>query len=347
MTSSTERSRAVRSAPRGTSKVNPAFAIAFFARTIRCAIVDSLDRNARAISSVVRPPTTLRVSAARASGDSIGWQAVKMRPSSSSPRSSSIAASIASAAPSRVTSLYPGSVFAISWCLRSRILSRRKASTARRLATAISQAPGLSGTPILGHSDRATTSASCASSSARSTFRTKRARPAMSLARSMRKVASMAWWVSPAVTRHFRPRPLGRQAGSSRPAGGQSGDAELPALSVTRRRKLFGRHKLGQIRRLVERSDFHLSRQVGRALRPGHRLVHVLDLPDREADDQLAALDERPVDDRATGAVRDDALGLGVVLETGGGHEDASLDQLLGVPVHCSERLERLRRGLA
>ena len=95
------------------------------------------------------------------------------------------------------------------------ILSRRKASTARRLATAISQAPGLAGTPVLGHSDRATTSASCASSSARSTFRTMRARPAMSLARSMRKVASIAWCVSPAVTPHFRPRPQGRQAGGS------------------------------------------------------------------------------------------------------------------------------------
>ena len=60
-----------------------------------------------------------------------------------------MAASIASAAPSCVSS----SVRAISSCLRSRILSRRKASMARRLATAISQAPGLSGTPVLGHSD--------------------------------------------------------------------------------------------------------------------------------------------------------------------------------------------------
>jgi hypothetical protein len=32
-----------------------------------------------------------------------------------------------------------------------------------------------------------------------------------------------------------------------------SGDAELPALSVTRRREFLGRHKLGEIRRLVER----------------------------------------------------------------------------------------------
>ena len=70
---------------------------------------------------------------------------------------------------------------------------------------------------LFGHSARATTSASCAISSARSTFRTTRARPAMSLARSMRKVASIArcvsaWWVSPAATPHCRRRPQGRQA---------------------------------------------------------------------------------------------------------------------------------------
>src|SRR6188508_3170078 len=316
MTSSTEGSRPARSAPRGTSKVNPAFAIAFFARTMRCAIAASLDRKARAISSVVRPPTTLRVSAARASGDSRGWQAVKMRPSSSSPRSSSMAASIAAAAPSRVTLLYAGSVRAISWCLRSRILSRRKASMARRLATAISQAPGLAGTPVLGHSDRATTSASCASSSARSTFRTTRARPAMSLARSMRKVASIAWFVSPAVTPHSRPRPQGRQASRPKLTTNQrakeiSGDAEFPALPVPGRREFLGRHKLGEISRLVEGPDLDLAlarHRIGAALRPGHGLVHVLDLPDRKADDQLARLGERPVDNRAAGTIEDDAL---------------------------------------
>ena len=140
-----------------------------------------------------------------------------MRPSSSSPRSSSMAASIASAAPSpkfwapRFWLSVSSSVWAISSCLRARILSRRKASMARRLATAISQAPGLAGTPVLGHSDRAATSASCASSSARSTLRTMRARPAMSLARSMRKVASIARCVSPVVTPSFRPGQPGRQ----------------------------------------------------------------------------------------------------------------------------------------
>ena len=51
------------------------------------------------------------------------------------------------------------------------------------------------------------------------------------------------------------------------------------------------------------------------------------------------ALGERPVDDRAAGTIEDDALGLGAVLEAGGGHEDAGLDQLLGEPVHRRERL--------
>ena len=80
----------------------------------------------------------------------------------------------------------------ISACLRASILSRRNPSIARRLAAAISQAPGFFGTPVFGHSERAITSASCASSSARPTSRTMRARPAMSLARSIRKTVSIA-----------------------------------------------------------------------------------------------------------------------------------------------------------
>ena len=47
---------------------------------MRCATVGSGTRKARAISSVVRPPISRSVSATRASGDSTGWQAVKMRP---------------------------------------------------------------------------------------------------------------------------------------------------------------------------------------------------------------------------------------------------------------------------
>jgi len=47
-----------------------------------------------------------------------------------------------------------------SSCLRSRSSSRRKPSIARRLATAMSQAPGFTGNPECGHCSSAATSAS-------------------------------------------------------------------------------------------------------------------------------------------------------------------------------------------
>ena len=71
---------------------------------------------------------------------------------------------------------------------------------ARFLAVAISQAPGLSGTPAAGQRSSAATSASCASSSASPTSRTSRARPAISRGDSIRQTASMAAWVAAAVT---------------------------------------------------------------------------------------------------------------------------------------------------
>src|SRR6266851_4483820 len=63
---------------------------------------------------------------------------------------------------------------------------------ARCLAVAMSQAPGLSGTPDSGQCSSAATRASCAKSSATPTSRTMRARPAMSLGDSIRQTASMA-----------------------------------------------------------------------------------------------------------------------------------------------------------
>src|SRR6266446_5335747 len=56
----------------------------------------------------------------------------------------------------------------------------------------MSQAPGLSGTPACGHCSKAATSASCARSSATPMSPTIRAKPAMSLADSIRQTASMA-----------------------------------------------------------------------------------------------------------------------------------------------------------
>src|SRR5207302_1974628 len=71
---------------------------------------------------------------------------------------------------------------------------------ARRLATVISQAPALRGTPDCGHCSSAATTASWASSSASPTSPVYRASPAMSRAHSIRTTASIAAWVCEAVT---------------------------------------------------------------------------------------------------------------------------------------------------
>ena len=64
------------------------------ARLIRCAIVASGTRNARAISAVVRPPTARSVSAIADAGDSAGWQHMNSR---SSVSSRSVAPSVSAA----------------------------------------------------------------------------------------------------------------------------------------------------------------------------------------------------------------------------------------------------------
>src|SRR6266550_2545282 len=88
-------------------------------------------------------------------------------------------------------------------CLRSCILPRRRLSIARCLAVAMSQAPGLSGTPEWGHCSSAATSASCARSSATPISPTTRAKPAMSLADSIRQTASMASAAAGRVIHHL------------------------------------------------------------------------------------------------------------------------------------------------
>ena len=67
---------------------------------------------------------------------------------------------------------------------------------ARRRAAAMSHAPGFSGRPVAGHSSSAATSASCARSSAIPTSRTMRVSPPMTLADSIRQIASIAPCVS-------------------------------------------------------------------------------------------------------------------------------------------------------
>src|SRR6266436_7038431 len=196
MTSSTEERRAARSALRGISNGTWASERVRLARTMRWATVGSATRKARAISSVVRPPSKRRVSATRPSGERTGWQEMKTRRRRSSPTSSSIKASRSGTAISCCAS----SSRPNSWCLRSRSLLRRQWSIARCLAVAMSQAPGLSGMPDCGHCSSAATRASCASSSAMPTSRTMRVSPAMMRADSMRQTASMALWVAVEVT---------------------------------------------------------------------------------------------------------------------------------------------------
>src|SRR5688572_17118615 len=85
---------------------------------------------------------------------------------------------------------------------------------ARCFATAMSQAPGLSGTPDPGHFFRAATRASWARSSATPTSCTSLARPAMSRADSILQTASIVRCVSAAVMAAdhttFKPSAQGR-----------------------------------------------------------------------------------------------------------------------------------------
>ena len=113
---------------------------ALFARVIRAAMVAGLTRNARAISSVDSPATSLQVSAIRASTGSTGWQAVNISRSTSS--STCAATSMSSVGLSDTAHSRPSS----STLLRQ-VAARRIASTPRRRATVISQPPGLSGIP--------------------------------------------------------------------------------------------------------------------------------------------------------------------------------------------------------
>jgi hypothetical protein len=115
---------------------------------------------------------------------------------------------------------------------------------------------------------------------------------------------------------------------------------------------ILGHEALGQPNRIpvhvvVTMDERDLARHAGghrRPLRPGHRFIHVLDLPDREADDEFACFGERPVDDRGLFPVEDEALGLRAALQARSRHEDAGLDELFSKLVHRRERLQHFGR---
>src|SRR6202521_327223 len=170
--------------------------IFLLARTMRCATVVSVSRNALAISVVVNPTTARKVNATWASCDSAGWQHVKIRRRRSS-------RSRGSGANGERSSRASFSRY---------LLSRRRMSIARRRAVVINHAPGLSGMPCSGHFSNATTRLSWTTSSARSKSPTARTSAAVSRPASSRKTAataaSAAACVPSAVRRGLRhPRP--------------------------------------------------------------------------------------------------------------------------------------------
>src|SRR5512143_2626806 len=336
MTSSTEESRSARSAPRGTSNGTRASASDRFARTIRWAIVASGTRKARAISPVVSPPTRRRVSATRASVERIGWQEMNTSRSRSSPMSSSSAASRAGT----VISCRDSSSRPSSWCLRSASDLLRNRSIARRFAVAMSQAPGLSGTPASGHRSSATTSASWASSSARPTSRTIRVRAAIKRADSILQTASIARWVSEAVTASdhtiFNPSVEDR--------------AKPRLLLLTRHLRpnaLLLRPELrsefrAEIVRLEHLPDLELRLAAREGIRgafdPFDRLFSRFRLDQPEAGDQLLGLGAWSVDHRPLRSREPDARSLRARVEAFPGQQHAGLRQLFVVPAHLGEK---------
>src|SRR5579884_735999 len=76
-TSSTAPSRWLSSAPVGISSESRRSRIVRFARTSRCAMAVSSERNARAISRTLKPPTVLRLRATLVSRDNSGWQHIE------------------------------------------------------------------------------------------------------------------------------------------------------------------------------------------------------------------------------------------------------------------------------
>ena len=103
-----------------------------------------------------------------------------------------------------------------------------------------------------------------------------------------------------------------------------------------------------QIGHLVQRPDFDLAGSrhgIGAAFYPGHRLVHVLDVPEPEAGNQLLGFGEGPVNDQPVGAVKRDALAVRRGFEAVGRAQDAGLFQFGIEFAHCLEHRVRLGRA--
>src|SRR3989344_3282727 len=269
ITSSTEASRGARSAGPGTSNGTWAADRLRLARTMRWATGGSGTRNARAISAVVSPPNSSKVSATRASVGSTGWQAVKMRRSRSSPMSSCCTCIRVST----TSGAYWASSASRSWprASFSRVCSAcwRRRSMARRLAVVISRASGLAGRPVVGQCCSAAASASCASSSARPTSRVMRATLAMMRAASIRHTESMV---------RCRASRSGRVEGYTRSKGVNESGAFIHTFSSQRLAGVHHVHKLPgvpiQVVKAARVHEAQVLRRAGGGAARSHGLVH-------------------------------------------------------------------------
>src|SRR5207302_5654981 len=195
----------------------------------------------------------------------------------------------------------------ISSCLRSSVWRRRMRSIARCFAVPISQAPGLSGTPEVGHCSSAATSASCASSSAVPMSPTRRASPAMSRADSIRQIASIA------------------RCASSGARSRRGSTVRVPSRTLVH----------GDL------ADLEAAAVVRCALEPFEGLVDRAHLPQPVPRHELLALGERPVDDPALLAVELDPFALRARREPATPDDDAGLDELLVELLVLGHRLRR------
>src|SRR5258707_4528208 len=194
-------------------------------------------------------------------------------------------------------------------CLCSSIGRRHTWSKPRRLAVAISQAPGFSGTPVAGHRSRAANSASCVKSSDSGTSRSILARLVISLGCSIRQTARIARWAWAAVMAADR---IWR-AFASRAARGKRAKLTDPFPP---------RHEI-----LVELHEL---------LRRGQRLLLARQVEDRIAADDFFGLHERAVGD-AQPPVR-----YAHLRARGHGHEPAMVKQAAGLDFPIGELVHRL-----
>ncbi len=221
-TCSTASRRARHSSSAGGANGRSRAASRFLARVIRCAIVASGSRKARAISAVVRPPTARKVRAIALAGGSAGWQHRNSNISESSWAETDSAGS--------------GSRRATTVSRLRRATSARTASAMRRCATWISQPRGLSGLPSTGHCVAAASSASCSASSAVGKSPKRRTSVARTCGANSRSRSSVARSAAITDRRQVRSSPhaprcthrWGRHPGRVRPTPRRRSRAHVP-----------------------------------------------------------------------------------------------------------------------